>query len=336
MKVSFSTALACIAGIISFSEASPFPLNPRHQSPKLTNVFQFSQVGTWLENLAIRSSGTILATRVDVPELWSIDPVSGTGALAATIPGNATNTLLGITEIAHDVFAVVAGQINLKTVTPTAGSWAIWKVDYSKGAATPDVSIIKAIPEGLFLNGITTFCDDSILIADCGQGVIYRLNWKTGSYAIALSDDSMKPATGTPIGVNGVKTRDNYVYYTSSTQKKFMRVPVDKSAKATGPYEVIATGFFQDDFVLAPWDDGKPYIATNYEDTVVTLDEKGDVHVVAGSNTSLAVAGSTAVQVGRMKGEERTLYVTTSGGLAAPVNGTVVEPAKLVKIQLGD
>src|SRR5262249_12051664 len=151
------------------------------------------------------------------------------------------------------------------------------------------------------------------------------------------SDPTMLPAPGSPvpIGINGIKVHCGYVYFTSLTQEKFCRVPFNEGRSAAGPIEVLATGFFQDDLILTR--DGRAYITTNLENTIVEwINGQKGVKVIAGNLNSSAVAGATAVQFAR-KGndiDEETLYVTTSGGLAAPVNGTFTEPGKVVKITL--
>jgi hypothetical protein len=48
--------------------------------------------------------------------------------------------------------------------------------------------------------------------------------------------------------------------------------------------------------------------------------------------TEMSVAGCTAAAFGRSKKDGKTLYVTTSGGQAVPVNGTVTEGGKVVAI----
>ena len=70
---------------------------------------------------------------------------------------------------------------------------------------------------------------------------------------------------------------------------------------------------------------GKSYCA----DLKITPD--GRYEPVAGALDSLAVAGASAVQFGTC---DKILYITTSGAQAGPVNGTVIEPGKLVKLEL--
>ncbi|KAL4733537.1 hypothetical protein BDV11DRAFT_175599 [Aspergillus similis] len=191
------------AGLVLLQTALAVPLHPRgYQAKPAPTVFQLERNGSWFENLAVRSDGTLLATRIDAPELWNIEPNgnssrSGNGSLLVTFP-NAMSTL-GITEIARGIFAVVAGNLSLPSVTPTPGSFAIWTVDLT--GAVPSTRFLASIPDGDFLDGMTMFNDDLLLISDASKGTIWRLNVKTGEYSVALSHSSMVPAAGQPVTV---------------------------------------------------------------------------------------------------------------------------------------
>src|SRR5438105_4501375 len=54
-------------------------------------VYQLPNKGSWFENLAVRSDGTILATRLDVPEVWIIDVDAQTGSAMVKLPAPATS-----------------------------------------------------------------------------------------------------------------------------------------------------------------------------------------------------------------------------------------------------
>ncbi len=58
----------------------------RHKTPRIETIFQLNENFTWFENAAVTASGDLLVTRADVPELWTIDPISKTGSLLASIP----------------------------------------------------------------------------------------------------------------------------------------------------------------------------------------------------------------------------------------------------------
>ncbi|KGO68802.1 hypothetical protein PITC_076840 [Penicillium italicum] len=309
------------------------PRYPRGYQPRpASTIFQLEHNGTWFENLAVQSNGNLLSTRIDSPELWSIVPNSnssrpGHGSLLLKFP-NAMSTM-GITEIDSNVFAVIAGNVSLPSVTPIPGSFVVWTVNLT--SSTPKAKVLSPLPDGQFLDGMIKFGDDLLLITDALKGVIWRLNITTGEYSVALSHASMLPATGQAIqvGVNGLKVLNHYVYYTSTTQEIFARIPVDGNATAVGPLEIITSGFTFDDFSLTA--DGTAYLSTNPQNELIQVSPEGRVRLFAGNQFMLTVGGSTTVAINH---EHSVLYLATSGAQFAPVLGRM-EPAKIVSIPLG-
>ncbi|KAE8356181.1 hypothetical protein BDV28DRAFT_145366 [Aspergillus coremiiformis] len=333
-KPSFKQAISMhslIRGLIALTSIITPTLALPTAVSSVSTIFQFEQNGTWLENLAVRPNGNILATRLDAPELWQINPTkpkSNSGSLLYTFP-NATG-LLGITPIAQDIFAVIAGNVSLQTVTGIPDSYAVWRLDLS--TPQPTANILARIPEAVFPNGIVHFTKDIVLITDSAKGLIWRLRLSTGEFTPALSDPTMVPAPGQPtiIGVNGIDVRGKYVYFTSTTQMLLARVPVDKQARATGPVEVVASGFTPDDLMVTG--NGTAYVSTNPQNGVLRIDPHGRVRLVAGNEFRVDVAGATAVAGNQ---DASVLYVTTGGGQFRPVLGRTVEPAKVVAVRLG-
>jgi len=300
-----------------------------------TVVFQLPHKGTWFENLAVRSDGTILATRVDTPEVWIIDPAKGTGSSLLKLPSPFIS-VTGITELPEDVFALGAGQYDLaKGAVP--GSFAIFAFSLEDGTDGAQASLRKVVdtPDAGLINGLTTWDDASILAVDSTHGFVYKIDVTAGTSALAFVDDLTKPTPDAfvPIGINGVKVRGGYVYFTNTARAAFFRVPVDPaSAKPTGPIETVASGFAVDDFAFDA--DGAAYIVTHPQNTVVKVAPgSSEAVTIAGKADSLELAGGTACAFGKGAGDARTLYVVTAGALAVPVNGEI-EPAKLAAIKL--
>ncbi|KAJ5616807.1 hypothetical protein N7537_001921 [Penicillium hordei] len=332
MHIQVFLNVLCFLLSLFFQTSLAIPRYPRgYQSRPASTVFQLERNGSWFENLAVQSNGNLLATRIDAPELWSIVPSSnsshlGQGSLLLRFP-NAMSTL-GITEIDRDVFAVVAGNLSLPSITPTPGSFVIWTVNLT--GARPEAKVLAPLPEGQFLDGITKFSDDLLLVSDAAKGTIWRLNITTGESSVALSHASMLPAAGqaVKVGVNGLKVLNNFVYYTSTSQEVYARIPVDGNATAVGPVEIITSGFTFDEFILTA--DGTAYLSTNPQNELIKVLPSGRVHLFAGNQFMLTVGGSTAVAINR---EHSILYVATSGAQFAPVLGRM-EPAKIVAIRL--
>jgi hypothetical protein len=329
MRLSGPRSLAALAPALAIALAA----QPQ-ASPSISTVFQLSDSPTWFENLAIRSSGEILATRVDVPELWAVDPFTKSGSRLLSVPE--VTALLGITEVYPDVFAFVGTNFSIATgIQPNSSQ--IWELDLR--GRSPVSRLAAKLPQAGLLNGADTWDSSSILVADSTLAQILLVDINTGQSAVAISDPTMTvpPNSTHPIGPNGVKVfrsardRTTYVYYTSMAQALFCRVPVNaQTAAPMGPVQIIASGFTMDDFTLL--EDGSALVAANTDNTIVKVTLDGTVTTVAGSAGSLDLATATACRFGRTARDSRVLYVTTTGGATQPVNGTFTRPANIAAV----
>ncbi|KAI1270444.1 hypothetical protein F5Y18DRAFT_13400 [Xylariaceae sp. FL1019] len=307
-------------------------VNARTISPRSTvsKVFELDTNPSWLENLAISENGDIFATRIDAPEVWKIDPRDGTGLKLAEIPQ--LTSLTGIAEIRPSEFVVLGLNVSADS-SPVPGSSQAWRLDVH--GCSPHLELITTIPEATFVNGAAKANDQTILITDSTEGVIYKLDLATNDISIALSDPETMtiPQNATlPFGVNGIKATKNHVYYTNTARGYLCRIPIDAQLNASGPAEIIASGFVADDFALSS--DGTAYIATGTENTILKVDPKAKVSVAAGSANSVDIPAATSVQLGRTPTDRNTLYVTNSGDQLGPINGTIVLPASVVAVRL--
>jgi sugar lactone lactonase YvrE len=304
-------------------------------------LYQFDH-GSWLENLAIGPSNSILATRLDLPALYQITLPPAvpkpSAKLIQTFPG-ATGAL-GITEYKKNQFLVILGNYSIPDAQDFPGTYSIWEVSFS-GHDLDHISSKKVtdIPEAMFPNGMTNLPHTgTVLIADSMAGVVYRLCPETGEREVVHDDVTMHPPAGTALGVNGIHViticEETFLYYTSSLKETLGRVRIDPiSGRAIGPYETLTTGVWGDDFAYDS-KTGDIYIAGNFANVITKVSRDGVKEDVIGSPYQLTVAGTTSMVFGG-KGK-RTLYAVTSGALASPVNGTVTEGAKLVAIEVDE
>lgn len=155
--ISWATALL-VPLFPAVSLAGP-PNSATLPNPLTSTIFQLDRNGTWIENLAVRCNGDILATRIDSPEVWTITPnhanitTRGHGSLLHRFP-NAKSTM-GIVEITPDIFGVIVGNVSLPSTTPEPGSFSLWTLDLTVGH--PNATLLAHIPEGQFLDGLTKF-----------------------------------------------------------------------------------------------------------------------------------------------------------------------------------
>lgn len=274
-----------------------------------------------LENLAIRQNGDILVTSTTSGVIHQVSAGNATPSISiAQFPVLA---LLGIAELEQDVFYVAGSNISGGAATP--GTNRVWRVDMNPFQASANgtilsparVSLVANFPEVGTLNGMTTLDKDHVLIADSSLGTITKLNVQSGEYSIFANDSTMAPLSTDNgylgIGVNGIHTLTNKLYYTSLDQGLFASINLDCPSE---PAEIIATGIVAgDDFAITK--DGKTaFIANNGEFTLTEVYIPGKSGRLLNS-TFLQTASSAAFG----RGSETVLYVT--GAMSLCGNETV-------------
>ncbi|CZR52353.1 uncharacterized protein PAC_02230 [Phialocephala subalpina] len=319
-------------------------LSPRTVSLPLTvNIVHTFAFPSWCENLAVQANGRILVSRLDTPEVIQVDP---TGVLApiTVASWNASQYMgcLGISETVAGVFYVVTSAFVDDYFVKTSGVNSIWEINMntfnvsSTGVVTSNATVTKLVDvvSADFLNGMTTLDASHILVADVYNGWVYKVNTKTGVYNIAVNDPLMKRPLNptTNLTANGVKIRGSYLYWTNTARGSLNRVLITAAAVPYGISEVVTANVPKaDDFIFKS--DGTAFIAQNQMDELsALLPGKSIAEVIAGSNTSTTLAGVTAGEFGRLASDSKRLYLTTSGGLALPINGSVVVPGSVVYI----
>ena len=283
--------------------------------------------GAWLENIAIRSNGDLLITRLDVPELWTISPNYAAKPRRLVRLSNAT-ALLGITEVERDVFVFTGGNVSLSSGQAKAGSWGIWTVDLHRRDAVLRKAV--SVPGVQLLNGLTHLGDRFVLGADSSAGAIVGISLKSGSSRVLVSGKrfSAPDPTVLPIGVNGVKVNlvDRAMYFTNTGAGTLGRAFMNSSVEI----ETIVTGLpGPDDFVLAPWNSTRlAFVALSGVSGIARVDLRDKSWKVIAKGPELQRV--TALAFGRTRGDERTLYAVTAG--ARDAMNRALGPAKVLEI----
>lgn len=137
------------------------------------------------------------------------------------------------------------------------------------------------------------------------------------------------------LGINGIKISHGYLYFDNIFAKTLYRIRLDSSyspAKEAKAELVVyipeAVGI--DDFAIG--ENGTIWVDDNAGNRVFVVRRDGSYVVAVGAVTELTVAGATAAAFGRDRGDGEVLYVTTTGALAAPVNGTHIQGGKVVAV----
>lgn len=295
------------------------PWTSPQPSCMVKQLYQFESNLTRLENLAVRPNGQLVLNVVTKPIIYGYNPSKPNSDSNPKKLHTFTNvtSVLGIDEITPDVFAVVVGNFS-DVGHHEPGTFSIWSVDLKK--SKPNVTLITAIPEAQALNGLSTIngTEPMILIADSVDGVLWRVVPRTKEYIKIFDSPLLSNTTVKNIGVNGIRTFQQKLYFINSGQATYGRVPLHQNATAAGEVEILARvqGIGKWDDLDIDWE-GNAWVATHRGDlTEITLEGR--------QRTTKACEGvkmldPTSARFGRgSKKEQKTLYVVTAGNSDGP------------------
>jgi hypothetical protein len=321
---------------------------PPHPPPTvtLTPVAYFPQK-YFLENLAVRADGSILITALLQKELWWVPAAQPGQMVEPVLVHTFEHPITGITEVAPEVFIVNVSE------GYTTHESHLARIDFTGWTPGDPVSpeIIYTFDDrARALNGSCLLDPTVMLVADCFAGLVWRVDLTDGAQSASarvwLAHDTMAddPDSGVPPppqpGVNGVRygARTGYLYYTSTAQKVFMRVPVEPNTlDPAGPPEFVAASDNADDFCIDE-DTGFAYVTCHRANTFdrVPLQPRhgNEVRHLAGEPFDDVLVGPSSAAWGRRPGEQgRLAYVTTDGGTTAPPD-SIVRQAALLRAEL--
>ena len=295
-------------------------------------VYEFAE-DTWIENLAVRQNGHILATEDSKPRIYEIDPFSNRSATIIH-EFNETASVLGIAEVLPDVFFVCTANYSSKKLQGYGEAY-IFKIDMRHFSAdVPDsakVSKIASVPEAGALDGLVYLGEESrlLLIGDFLQGVVWSVNIDSGEVQVPINN-TYTQSTG--FSVNGLRLYRDSLYFTNSQKETLVKVPINSYGEPVGDFTVLASGgFTPDDFAINS--QGDAYVAS------FTIGKNGLVFIPhdGGNATYIAgMAGPTSCAFGRTAADRDTLYVGTSGGDYKYLTGQrVTVSGKILKIEVG-
>jgi hypothetical protein len=307
---------------------------------KLTTIAYFPE-HFFLENLAVRADGSILITVLKHKQLWYVPTPGPDLPVEPVLVHTFDSAAMGIVEAEPDVFYVC-----------TFGPATVERVDlrdWSPGAPADVARVLTFEQPGAVLNGSCLIAPRITLVADSVAGQIWRVDLaEDGLSATArvwLAHDSMAFDPDNPLnpqpGVNGVRydSKTDFLYYTSTTRKVFMRVRVDPATgEPADEPEFVAGGTMADDFCIDE-NAGVAYLTTHRENTIDRVPLRPGQHgaqrdIVAGEPFTQQLVGPSSVAWGRGPNDYgRVAYVTTDGGTTAPPPDGIVRPAQLLRIE---
>ena len=286
--------------------------------------------GYFLENLAVREDDSLLVTVANRKELWFVPPASEASLVKPIKMHTFDEVPTGLVEVEADIFYIPVGKFY------NSDEAFLYRLDlrsWTAGSPLKLQQVLQFPKKVRGLNGMCLTAPNVLLIADSFAGLIWRVDL-TGENCspiarIWLQHESMGYYPGQlkpeQPGVNGVRfaAKTNYLYYTATAKKVFMRVPVDPETQdATGEPEHVSTGRMADDFCIDE-DAGVAYLTTHRENTIdrVSLDpaKNSDRVIVAGEPFTEELIGPSSAAWSRRPGAYgRVAFFLTDGGTALP------------------
>jgi hypothetical protein len=311
---------------------------------KLTTIAAFPR-HYFLENVAIRRDNSMLVTVMNKQELWYIPSPIAHIPVAPLLIYTLAQPTLGIVEVEPEVF-----YINTSNLYTSHESY-LHRLDMRDWVPGESVNpeVVLTFPKAARgLNGSCFIAPNIILVADCFASLIWRVDLAPNGGKVTarvwLKHESMDydhhDSTYQP-GVNGLgyAAKTNYLYYTSTNKRLFMRVRIDPNTHdAAGEPEFVAGGMMGDDFCIDE-NAGVAYVATHRQNSIdrVALEpsKNSDVrHSVAGNPFTEQLIGPTKGAWGRGAGEYgRVAYFLTDGGTKSPPADGIVRPSTVLRVE---
>ncbi|PWY89161.1 hypothetical protein BO70DRAFT_377586 [Aspergillus heteromorphus CBS 117.55] len=307
---------------------TPLALLATSAFAQTTQLFNFTSYVD-IENGIIRPNGHLLLTTFSDGRLFTLDPLSPhpEAKLIATFPG--ATAITGIASIGPDKYAIAGGVRGSYHYT----NETIYTIDFNTTTrdTNPNTTVqaVAHLPNAVMLNGMAALPahPHKVLTGDSRLGCLFLTDTATGETDVAFKHEALSaPANASmPIGINGLKTFGEYVYFTNTARGTFARVRITPNGTVVGDVQVIATlnaeGDDWDDFDFGA--DGTAYVA-QASNEIVRIGLDGSQEVVVGGGDSNVLVGPTSVHVVR---GGRSAYVTTRGGTVDGVlySGQVVE-----------
>ncbi|KAF4500343.1 hypothetical protein FAGAP_3493 [Fusarium agapanthi] len=262
-------------------------------------------------------------TTIGEGKVYSFSPNATPAAPDPVFTIEGVNALSGIAEVGQDVFAVTGGVFDGMHQNNTM-NLSLLKFDGR------DVSISTVFQKSKYgpVNGILALPRHKhiILAADAERGEIMRIDTTTGHVGVAIKDQALAPVPGGPfpVGVNGIKILNGYLYFTNTAHQSFNRLKIDDMGNKLGDFEVLSklekgSPYAPDYFAMDQH--GNAYVVY-WQDRVIKITEEGKQTILV---EGLLAGPSSAT----FSNDGKTLYVVTSGQNNLAVSGGQVVEVKL-------
>jgi len=205
------------------------------------------------DNLCQSPDGTVYVSIIDEHRLLKVttggtvtpfaDPAGAMHALGVACPTN------------NEIAAIVYNKSFRK---PGIGLGAPAILDFSNTAthvvvfdATGKQTADLKLPANVALNGIAGSGNGVYYAADSNSGSIYRIDVAARKVELWFRDDGFAPTAATAMGVNGIKVRSGWVYFSAPARMGLYKIQVSSDGKPQGVPVKVEGGLRLDDFDVA-------------------------------------------------------------------------------------
>jgi len=256
-------------------------------------------------------------------ELLSLDPNAAIPSPTSVAKLTGSDGLSGIATIGQNLFAVSGGMHS--EFEFANNSMSVYVVSVPEESDEGTVLDTIGVPNTQMLNGMTSIpaMPHVLLSVDSIGARVFRINTRTRVVDVVLSDPSLGPGENAqvPLGANGVKIFNGYLYFTNSGQGTFARVKIDDDGTIAGEIKVIARlggtvnmSNAYDDFAFD--EAGNAYVTVHsYSVMKISLEGNQTTYAGGGNDTFLKEPTSAA-----LSGDGKSVYIATGG---ASLDGVV-------------
>ena len=208
------------------------------------------------QGTALRPDGRVLASRLDLPELYQFDPKNPEAPpqLIYTFPD--TGGLVQICPLkgCHDEYAVVSGTLDVAKFEFSRP--LIWRIALSSNDdEPPKVTLITEMKGAGFPASCWSATERTLLVPDSGLACIFRIDVQDGRCDKLIEDDEMGAAIADEsaeqedfYGINGIYLIGEWAYFANESRGTLCRFPVsygrrtDDDEEPDDGWDIHATG----------------------------------------------------------------------------------------------